>query len=934
MINDYYTHKAALDKNNVATVRFGAGGLIAGAKIAFFTIMILCFTRAFCESAPVGSFADTSPKDMAAVLELDAKLNPADDEFVVYYVRKDHDYKKWALWIWANPGGDGQANFKYTQNWLEDSGIGYMRLKLDGSSTGGAKIASAAGDIGFIVRHKDAWSKDGKEDRLWNINTAKRVAVFSGDGKTYAAAPYKPSIENAEFVTEKEIAVKLSGKYALDPSGANCGFIVKTDDGKEYPITKVFNTQSPKDLAQNYTKNVTIQLGEGVSISEKLSLNNEAFLGSAKISTVKLAVSIADSMTPAADEKLGCIYKDGAASFKIWAPTSSTVVLNLYSGATGTASSTTPMTMDAKTGVWSANVACTDGTFYDYTVTNSKGTQNVLDPYALSMSANKGDGAIGRAAVIDMESDKAGVKSTNYAKLSQREDAIIYEISVRDFTISADSAVTGERGTYNAFIEKIPYLKELGITHVQLMPVLNFFFNDETNKKYEDSGKTGGNNYNWGYDPHNYFTAEGWYSSDASDPYCRIKELRALIDACHKAGIGVLLDVVYNHMATTQFLDDIVPGYYFRTNDNGSFKANSGCGNDVASERKMVRKLIVDSCAHWVSEYGADGFRFDLMGLIEANAVEDAYKACAKINRATLFEGEGWKMYNGVSGTVGMDQNYMTKTNNVAVFNDELRDLIKAGGFNETGRGFITKKETDADRFFANVTGSPIGNYRADDPGDNLNYLVCHDGLTLHDAVTNNLQLDESKDKSEIISRIKLGNFIVLTSQGIAFLHGGQERGRTKPNPKGEKNECVGKFVRNSYDSSDNINQFVWTLDSDYEGLLEYTKSLISLRKGLGVLRLGDAKKVSKAAKMIDTKDPSGLVMAYTIKDGKDKYIIAINAKTEQVRFNAGLKTDGALIYVDKNTANVNGVSNPQGVEVSGKSVTLDPLTATIIRAK
>lgn len=902
--------------------------------IAILSLIVFCMAGLFCETAEVGSFDDASPKDMAAVLALDSKLNPSDSELVIYYVRKDHNYKKWALWIWAIPGGNAESNFKYTQNWSEEDGIGYMRLALDGSSTGGQKLAAANGDLGFIVRQKESWSKDGKDDRLWNINTSKKVAVFSGDVKTYAALPYKPAIDDAQFTKKNEIALKLSGRYGLDPTGANCGFKVYSDGGKEYTITKVFNTQSPKDLSQNYTKMVTVQLGEEIDIADKVSISNESFLAPVKVSSVALAVNIANSMTPPADFKLGCIYNEGKASFYLWAPTSSKVSLNIYKSDTGAADKTLDMTMDLKTGVWAVETDCTDGDYYDYTVTNSKGTQNVLDPYALSMSANTGKGDVGRAAIIDMASDKAGLKNTDYIKLAQREDAVIYEMSVRDFTISNDSGVTCEKGTYKAFIEKIPYLVDLGVTHVQLMPVLNFFFNDETNKKYEDSGKVSGNNYNWGYDPHNYFTAEGWYSSDARNPYARISELRELISECHKAGLGVLLDVVYNHMAGTQFLDDIVPGYYFRTNDNGTFKANSGCGNDVASERKMAKKLIVDSCKHWVANYGADGFRFDLMGLIEATAVTDAYKECAKLNKSTLFEGEGWKMYNGDKGTVGMDQNYMAKTNDIAVFNDEYRDVMKAGGFNETGRGFITKKETDSDRFFANVTGNPIANYHADDPGDNLNYLVCHDGLTLHDAITNNLKLDETNDKDEIISRIKLGNFIVLTSQGIAFLHGGQECGRTKPNLKGEKNETVGNFVRNSYDSSDNINQFVWTLSDGYKGLHDYTKSLIALRKATNAFRLGDAKKVAKSIKQIDPKDDSGLVMAYSIKDGKSKYIVVINAKSEPVTVGVGLKTDGVTILCDKNTASAEGVSNAVGVKLSGKTVTLDPLTATVIKGK
>ena len=583
-------------------------------------------------------------------------------------------------------------------------------------------------------------------------------------------------------------------------------------------------------------------------------------------------------------------------------------------------------------GVWSAEFSQVDpdGMFYDFTLQNSKGSVTVLDPYARSMSADRKRGGAGRAAVINLESERAGKLDAPYIRLAKREDAIIYEVSVRDFTISPDSGVKALPGTYKAFIEKIPYLKELGVTHVQLMPVVNFLNVDETNKAYENTGTVSGNNYNWGYDPHNYFTPEGWFATDATDPYCRVRELRELINECHKAGLGVLLDVVYNHMGDTRFLDDIVPGYYFRLDAKGACKSNSGCGNDTATERKMMKRLVVDSAKYWVKNYKVDGFRFDLMGLMESSSVLDAYAACAKINPSVLFEGEGWKMYNGEKGTVGMDQNYMLKTNNVAVFNDEFRDALKAGGFNETGRGFITKKAVDSERLFNNVMGRPTSNYRADQPGDSVQYMVCHDGLTLHDSITHNLKLDEKKDVKEIVQRIKLGNFLGMTAQGIAFLHAGQERGRTKPNIKGARAETVGNFVRNSYDSSDNINQIVWTLTPDYQNLLDYTKGLVALRRAFDVFRAGDAKKIAKTFKKISTEE--AFAFGYTAKRADGTWIVLVNADDKPVKINTGILLKSGVVYVDAERADADGIKEPVGVTIDGKSVSLAPLTAAVIR--
>ena len=283
--------------------------------------------------------------------------------------------------------------------------------------------------------------------------------------------------------------------------------------------------------------------------------------------------------------------------------------------------------------------------------------------------------------------------------------------------------------------------------------------------------------------------------------------------------------------------------------------------------------------------------------------------------------------------SVGMDQNYMSKTNSVAAFNDEFRDIIKAGGFNETGRGFITNKGSDAEKLFRNIIGNPVVNYRADNPGDNLQYLVCHDGLTLHDGIAHNLKLDEAneKDKKEIIQRIKLGNFFELTSQGISFLHGGQERGRTKSNFTNATNESIGKFVRNSYDSSDNINQIVWTLDDDYENLFAYTKGLISLRKSNKAFRSDSAEWLKENAQVIPVKSDDNLVFCYSIKDENKTWIIAVNAKTEKAEVNTKINLKNAKVFVDSEGAGSNAIEAPIGVTVKGKKIKLAPLTATVI---
>ena len=884
-----------------------------------------------------GTIEDTSNPKLKEILALDAKLNHKDDEFVVYYVRPDGNYADWALWIWAIPGGDGNAMWQYSQNWTVVDGIGYMKFKLDGSTSGGCKPVSSEGKVGLIVRKKDSWVKDCSDDRIFDTSICKKAVIYSQDQSTYTGKPYEPKFTSARLSALNKVELTFSGRFALDLEPGSSNFEISDNRGNTYKICDVINSET-EDHGYNFAKKATVTLETPVSITDVLSINHPLFESKCQIDSTDLAIKLSEEKLPSADLKLGATYVNKSVTVNIWAPTSSEAKLNLYKKASSkNPDYTVPMIFNPDNGVWTGTFAQVDpdGMFYDITLKNSKGIRTVLDPYAKSMAAYKNDGSVGRGAIVDMNSPKAGGRmSEDYVTLENREDAVIYEISVRDFTISPDSGVKSPKGTYSAFIEKIPYLKSLGITHVQLMPVLNFYYGDETDRRYENTGTTNGNNYNWGYDPHNYFTPEGWFSTNAEDPYKRIAELKNLINECHKFKIGVIIDVVYNHMAGIQFLDDIVPGYYFRRNAKGSLTSNSGCGNDTATERAMMKRLVVDSVEHWVKEYKVDGFRFDLMGLMESSCVLDAYKVAKSYNPCELFEGEGWKMYNGPKDTVGMDQNYMKFTDDVAVFNDEFRDAIKAGGMNETGKGFITKVCNNQNKLFRNLLARPMVNYVADAPRDSLQYLTCHDGLTLHDAIAHNVKLDESvpEQKAQIIARIKMGNFLVLTSQGIPFLHGGQERGRSKPNLNNSKNETIGQFVRNSYDSGDNINQFVWKIDSDYEQLLEYTKSLIALRKNVSAFRMTDARAIAEKTKLLTNDEDDWLMFAYSIKADDGTYYVCVNGMDTPASVKG--KFAGAKVLADSMKASADGIEAPVGVTVTSEEIKLDPLTAAVIKAE
>lgn len=689
--------------------------------------------------------------------------------------------------------------------------------------------------------------------------------------------------------------------------------------------------------------------------------------------------------TPRKSTKLGLHFsiKESILEAAIWAPLARKVELLIFD----TPDTAKPpmfrleLKRSNKTGVWRRKInreefaetfkksADIDGKYYSFLITNrGKKPKLCLDPYSLSMAEYRNDRRFCPGAIVDLASAKAfyaqdAATMTGKAKLPKvpKEAVIIYEVSVRDFTIDKSTGTKNRGGSFKAFIEKLDYIKKLGATHIQLMPLLNFYNNDEREQAFSD--RYPNSNYNWGYDPHNYFSPEGWFSEQPEDPYSRIRDLRELIQAAHAKGLRIILDVVYNHMASTEFLEDIVPGYYFRLNDDGTFTSASGCGNDCATEKAAMHKLIIDSLVHWVKNYDADGFRFDLMGLIDTDTIMEGLASCRRIKKDLLFIGEGWKMYNSKTG-LGMDQNMMSRTASVSVFNDEYRDLLKGGGMNEARRGFITAEPdddasksradesavaestdtntdsnnargtTNIEQLFYNITGRPQQNYSVLTPLNNVQYLEAHDGLTLRDNIAFNCNLDESEaaQKEELFKRIKLGNFILFTSQGIPFLHAGQECARSKP-ALFESGENTGTFVRNSYNSPDSVNAFKWNFDADRQKLFEYTRSLIEFRQKSAVFRLSSLKEIENSIRLYRELS-DGMLLVYSVKEernGKQReWFIAINAGGKKRRILLAIKSP--QVYADTNGASLCKIEKPAGIRFDKGFVELAALSAFIFR--
>ena len=682
---------------------------------------------------------------------------------------------------------------------------------------------------------------------------------------------------------------------------------------------------------------------------------------------------------------LGAQVSGASVTFSYWNDAATAVTVNLYANwndSLAAPAATLPMTLTGD-GVWSTgSVALPSQNFYVYQV----GSSYVLDPYARSMAqwvegGISGD-SIGKGAILDPAAVgpdggwsgsyfdgsrmKAadGVTAAPYAFSSNR-DAIVYEAGVRDLTV--DPFLTGFAlghtwGTFKGLIDLLPHIQKLGVTHVQLLcPLENYYYNQTLNGQRElNPDFTAGCNYNWGYDPQNYFTPTGMYSANPADPAARINELKTLVDAIHQAGMGVILDVVYNHTANDNILGaEVNPGYWYR-----STSLNSAGSHDVASEHMMVRKLIVDSVSQWVNDYHVDGFRFDIMGEIDTQTVKDAYAAATAANPLTVFLGEGWNgFYSGAASDyegvpiAGSDQQHIAafKGLNVAMFSDSFRQIFKNGYPNDGAPAFLTGQAQSPAGLFANVAGQPTS-FSPPSTNNVVNYLSCHDNLCYYDVLAMASNATKAQDGT-ILQRAKLGYAVLLTSQGLAFIQAGDEMFRTKECPIGGDNTLGSSvpryFCDNSYNASDAINMVGWSrvyaadpiaagftnYDTSQHGyqLYAYTQGLIALRRSSNAFRLPDASIPTHVTSLPATgAGTTTLAFGYSAAatDGTGTYFVFHNADSVAHSFPVAAGLSGATLLVDGQNAGLTALTASTSATLSadGLTVTLQPLSSAVWR--
>ena len=528
---------------------------------------------------------------------------------------------------------------------------------------------------------------------------------------------------------------------------------------------------------------------------------------------------------------LGAVWTKDRTDFRVWAPTADSVVLRIYhSGTPGTDDllDQRPMMPDVQ-GTWVAHCKGNlHGLYYTYCVNIGGSWVEACDPYARSTGVNGK-----RAMIIDLQSTNPAGWDTDTDPNAgiAFTDAIIYELHVRDLSIDRSSGIRN-KGKYLGLIEtgtktadRIPtgldQIKDLGITHLHLLPVYDYGSVDESHLERPQ--------FNWGYDPVNFNAPEGSYSSDPYDGAVRVREMKQMIKGLHDNGISVVMDVVYNHVydEKTFCFNQIVPYYFSRTKD-GKFSNGSACGNDTASERSMVRKFIVDSVCYWADEYHIDGFRFDLVGLIDVDTINEIVAKVHKKHPNVIFYGEGWSLPTDLTKPCKLAvQGNAYLTPGFAYFNDTLRDALRGSVFFSDALGFVTGATGIGHKLESCFRGMPDW---CPTPAQTINYVSCHDNNTLLDRIS---LATPGRTFEDRVRMNKLAAVFYLTAQGVPFMQAGEEMLRSKPGPHGG-------YVENSFKSPDKVNSIKWNnlKDPVYQATFEYYKGLIRFRKAHPALRM------------------------------------------------------------------------------------------------
>lgn len=634
------------------------------------------------------------------------------------------------------------------------------------------------------------------------------------------------------------------------------------------------------------------------------------------------------------DEGLELSVSGNTAAFRLWSPEATAAKLRIYKNGRGGAPLETIGMQKGENGTWTASISPVPyGKFYTFQVeAGGKWLDETPGIWAKAVGVNGH-----RAAVIDFTStNPEGWAADKGPEVKAINDVILYEMHHRDFSVHPNSGIANkgkflaltEEGTVTPLGDKtgIDHLKELGVTHVHILPSYDYNSVDEANLP--------ANQYNWGYDPYNYNAPEGSYSTNPSDPATRVREMKEMVKALHDAGIGVVMDVVYNHTADSDRSNFSLtaPGYFYRHNEDGTYSDASGCGNETASERKMMGDFIVNSVKYWAKEYHIDGFRFDLMAIHDTETMSRVAAALKEINPSIFVYGEGWTAGGSPLPVEAraLKEN-VAKMTGIAVFSDDIRDAVKGHYSDAADRGFATGKPGNEETVKIGIVGAtahPQVDYTkgnnskfpyASSPSQVINYVSCHDDLTLTDKLAKSMP---GASEAERQRAARLAQTIVFTSQGTPFMFAGEEVFRDK------------KGVHNSYKSPDSINAIDWNLKHLNAEQFNYYKELIALRKAHPAFRMTSADDVARHLKF--DKTATSNLISYSLLDNANgdqwkeiKLVFNGSDAPAEVKLPKGNWTvvarDGKISHI--------GLTNPDGTlqTLPGGKTTVDPRSALIL---
>ena len=820
------------------------------------------------------------------------------NQLTFYWTAEGVDYSKCDMWIWY-PNADGR---------------GYLFHECEYGAKVILNVPQDVTEVGFIVRKNcsdpggTSWgdaTKDYDGDR-YAIITGETTEIYlkSGDGAQYFSTDGGKTLTQNKDFSLAAIIGKDQIQYYISPAASFTSLdqIKVLDGDREIGVTAL------SSLNNNVVMG-TITVAEELDLSKNYTVRLEGYESKIAVPTkVFDSEDFINNYTYDGDD-LGAVVNGGSTVFKLWAPTAGNVVLNLFTAGNGGEAYDKLDMVKGEKGVWSLTVPCGHKTYYTYSVTTSAGTQEAVDPYAKAVGVNGN-----RGMVVDLkETDPKGFSNDKfYSKINAYNEAVIWEVHVRDF--SNGIKTSKYKGKYLAFTETglknengvpvgMDYIKDLGITHVHFQPLYDYATVDESKTEPQ---------FNWGYDPKNYNAPEGSYSTDPYNGEVRINEFKQMVQALHNNGMGVVMDVVYNHTYDINSnLNKVVPYYYYRYDASGAPSNGSGCGNETASDRIMFRKYMVDSVCYWAKEYHIDGFRFDLMALHDYETMQAIEAALHAINPKAIIYGEGW-----TGGSSALRDNLQANQANiskvtatgaaigsVAVFNDVIRDGLKGSVFDSKDKGYINgnANAATAEKVAFGIIGGSRNSAASWSVNDNMviNYMSCHDNNTIFDKL---MEANSDATDEERFMMNRLGISIIMISKGTPLFLAGDEMLRTKYGD------------HNSYASSDEINNLDWEAlgsGSDQMRMFRFYKGLIAMRKANSFFTQADVS--------YEVKNDSSIVVKYTV-GGSLKAIAVVNPGDQAISYALGDGSYGVLMSGEEVNLSPKG-SVSGSVEIPAKGV-------------